>query len=286
MEKSVISPTLSKINNQINEMTATSKKIAEYVLETPEDVLRMSITELAKAANVRSESSVVRFYRTLGFSGYHDFKVTLASELSGSSIVHTYEDVLIDDSISEVKRKVFSSCIRAFQENLNSLDEENLRKTVEVIDDSRQIICVGHGASASVANYAAFRFSLLGKDAFFIPDSHAYAVVLSKLKKDDMVLAVSYSGETRDIVLPLQKKSEGANIVALTGNKYSSLARISKINLLVNVKETAMRTDAMISRYIQLAIIDVLFSSLAIREGEESLNTLSDSRKSLAHLKF
>ncbi|MFO7882174.1 MAG: MurR/RpiR family transcriptional regulator [Kosmotogaceae bacterium] len=286
MEKATISPTLNKIKNVLPELTATSKKIAEFVLETPDDVLKMSISELANAANVKSESSVVRFYRALGFSGYHDFKVTLAGEMSGSSIVHTYEDVLIDDTVSEVKRKVFSSCIRAFQDNLNSLDEENLYSAVELIEKSRQIICVGHGASASVANYAAFRFSLLGKDAFFIPDSHSYAIVFSKLKKNDMVLAVSYSGETRDIVLPLQRKFEGTNIVSLTGNSYSSLARISKVVLLSNVKETAMRTDAMISRCIQLAIVDVLFSSLAIREGEDSLNTLSDSRKSLAHLKF
>ncbi|MFW6121713.1 MAG: MurR/RpiR family transcriptional regulator [Petrotogales bacterium] len=286
MDITMTSPTLTKIKNNIHELTATSRKIAEFVLNNPDDVVKMSITELTNAAHVKSESSVVRFYKALGFSGFHDFKVTLAGEVSGNSIVHSYEDVNIDDSVFDVKRKVFSSCIRAFQDNLNLLDEDCLKKAVEIIEKSRQIICVGHGASASVANYAAFRFSLLGKDAFFIPDSHTYAVMFSKLHDEDMVLAVSYSGETRDIVLPLQKKHVKSRIVALTGNEYSSLARISDIALLSNVKETAMRTDAMISRCIQLAIIDVLFSSVAIGEGEKSLTTLSDSRKSLAHLKF
>ena len=279
-------PVIKKIKDNYSKLTASSKKIADYITNYPGNVLKMSITELAQAAGVQSESSVVRFYRKLDFSGYHEFKVSLAGEISGSSILHTYEDVLINDSISEVKRKIISSSINAFQNALITLDEKSLSNSVEILDNSRNIICLGHGASASIANYGAFRLSLLGKSAFFIPDSHTYAIVLSKLREDDCVLITSYSGETRDFVIPIQKRDIKYKIITLTGSKGSSLSRISDEVILSNVEETAMRTDAMISRHMQLAIVDILFSSLAIKNGEDSLNTLSNSRNSLAHLKF
>ncbi len=279
-------PVIRRIKDNYSKLTATSKKIADFVTENPQKVLKMSITDLAEAAGVKSESSVVRFYRKLDFNGYHEFKVSLAGEISGASILHTYEDVLINDTISEVKRKIISSSISAFQNAITTLDEDSLSKTLDILDNSRNIICLGHGASASVANYAAFRLSLLGKNAFFIPDSHTYAVMLSKLKKEDCVFTVSYSGETRDFVIPFQKRNEKYKIITITGSKGSFLARISDQVILSNVEETAMRTDAMISRHVQLAIVDILFAALAIKDGKDSLNTLSDSRNSLAHLKF
>jgi DNA-binding MurR/RpiR family transcriptional regulator len=279
-------PVIKRIKDNYSKLTTTSKKIADFITENPQKVLKMSITDLAEAAGVKSESSVVRFYRKLDFNGYHEFKVSLAGEISGASILHTYEDVLINDTISEVKRKIISSSISAFQNAITTLDENSLSKTLDILDNSRNIICLGHGASASVANYAAFRLSLLGKSAFFIPDSHTYAIILSKLKKEDCVFTVSYSGETRDFVIPFQKRNEKYKIITITGSKGSFLARISDQVILSNVEETAMRTDAMISRHVQLAIVDILFAALAIKDGKDSLNTLSDSRNSLAHLKF
>ena len=81
------------IRMKLDEMTSMQQAIARFVLGQPGDVIKMSITQFAEAAGVKSESSIVRFYRTLGFSGYHDFKVSLATEIAGKAFYHTYSDI-------------------------------------------------------------------------------------------------------------------------------------------------------------------------------------------------
>lgn len=282
----MLSPTLQKIKNALPKLTPAAKKVAEFVLEHPDKVVQSTITDLAKLSQVGSESSVVRFYRSLGFEGFHEFKVTLAGEISGHAISHTYENITIDDTIDEVKRKIFSSSIRAFQDTLKSLSDSSLEKAVQVLRESRRIICIGYGTSASIAHHAAFKFSFLGKDSFFSTDSHANAVILSKLTSHDCVLAISHSGESKDVVIPLQKAEGNPFIISMTGYKNSSLAKISDLHLITNLEETAMRTDVMIARYLQMALVDILLTAMAIEEGEGSLQQLSDSRRALTYLKY
>ena len=69
----------------------------------------MSISELAEATGNKSESSIVRFYRVLGFSGYHDFKVALATEIAGKSFYHTYTELDSDDSVDDIKKKIYNA---------------------------------------------------------------------------------------------------------------------------------------------------------------------------------
>ncbi|AKI97759.1 MurR/RpiR family transcriptional regulator [Kosmotoga pacifica] len=278
-------PTFERIRKAYKDLSKSGKKLANFVLENPEKVIRMSITQLARAVDLKSESTVVRFYRSLGFSGYHDFKVSLAGDLAGKSIVHSYRDIYIDDSTESVKKKFLSSTIRAFHDNEKKLSDDLLEDAVKIISEAERVICIGYGASAAIAKYAAFRFSVMSKDVFFSEDSHLNAVVLSKLKPVDCVLAISYSGESKDVIIPLEHR-KGAKVIAITGNKESSLGRISDVVFDVGVKEISMRTDALISRYIQMAIVDILFTVLAVRGGEKVLKELSDTRRCFSHLKF
>ncbi|HNS66830.1 MAG TPA: SIS domain-containing protein, partial [Mesotoga infera] len=121
----------------------------------------------------------------------------------------------------------------------------------------------------------------------YCPDSHTNAITLSKLKKDDCVFAISHSGESKDVVLPLQKVRNTVRIIALTGFIDSTLAKIADLCIVTSVpEEMNIRTDAIVSRCLQMVVVDSLFACLAVREGEESLDTLSLSRKSLSYLKF
>ena len=69
---------LATIRMKLKDLTLMQQQIAQFILGQPKEVINMSITQLAEATGVKSESSIVRFYRILGFSGYHDYKVNLA----------------------------------------------------------------------------------------------------------------------------------------------------------------------------------------------------------------
>jgi len=274
-----------RIKSNYDNLRKSGKKLADLVLKDPESVIKMSISQLTRAVGLKSESTVVKFYRDVGFKSYHEFKVSLASDLSGKSILHSYKDIFINDTVEEVKNKFLSNIIRAFHDNIKSIPGDLIDKASNIILEANRILCLGYGASAAVAKYAAFRFSVVDKEVFFSEDSHFNAMVLSKLKPTDCVIAISYSGESKDVVAPLQDKKE-AKLISITSNKESLLGKISDIVFEIGVNEISMRTDALISRYIQMSIIDILFTVLAIKGGEDELNKLIDSRKSLSYLKF
>jgi DNA-binding MurR/RpiR family transcriptional regulator len=82
-------------------MPPTQMKIANYILKNPQKVIMISICQLAMEGGAKIESSVVKFYRNLGFSGYHDFKFSLATEIAGKSFYYSYEDIAEDDDIND-----------------------------------------------------------------------------------------------------------------------------------------------------------------------------------------
>lgn len=278
---------LDRIARESADFTPTMKRIADAVLQNPSETVNLSITQLMNRSKVGSESTIVRFYRQLGYESFHEFKVTLASEIAGSSFYHPYEDISIEDKPSDVVGKIFNGCIMALKKNSEGPIGKGITEAVDLIENSRRIICIGYGVSGSIANNLSFKLNLLGKDAIYCPDSHTNAVTLSKLGKDDCVFAISQSGESKDVVLPLQKVKNTVKIIALTGFADASLARIADLCIVAAVpEEMNLRTDAIVSRCVQMVVVDSLFACLAVREGEESLDTLSLSRRSLSYLKF
>lgn len=278
---------LDRIARESVDFTPTMKRIADAILQNPSETVNLSITQLMNRSKVGSESTVVRFYRQLGYESFHEFKVTLASEIAGSSFYHPYEDITIEDSPSDVVRKIFNGCIMALRANTKSSIGKMIPDAVDLIEQCRRIICIGYGVSGSIANNLSFKLNLLGKDAIYCPDSHTNAVTLSKLKKNDCVFAISHSGESKDVVLPLQKVENSVRIIALTGFGDSTLAKIADLSIIASVpEEMNLRTDAIVSRCVQMVVVDSLFACLAVREGEESLDILSLSRRSLSYLKF
>ena len=71
----------TQIRLQFNNLTKAEKKVGEFVLNNPKDVLYMSITDLAEKCNV-GDTSVFRFCKTLNLKGYQDFKMMLAQGLT------------------------------------------------------------------------------------------------------------------------------------------------------------------------------------------------------------
>jgi DNA-binding MurR/RpiR family transcriptional regulator len=278
---------LERISRESTDFTPTMKRIADAILDNPTETVNLSITQLMNKSKVGSESTVVRFYRQLGFESFHEFKVTMAAEIAGASFYNPYEEVRIDDSPSEVVKKIFNGSIMALKRNMESISGEAITEAVDLLEKSRRIICVGYGVSGSIANNLSFKLNLLGKDSLYCPDSHTNAITLSKLQKDDCVFAISHSGESKDVVLPLQKVRNTVRIIALTGYADSTLARIADLCITTSVpEEMNIRTDAIVSRCVQMVVVDSLFACLAVREGVDSLDTLSLSRKSLSYLKF
>lgn len=264
-----------------------ARKGARQLLAQAAEVVRMSISALAMQTGARSESSIVRFYRTFGFSGYQDFKVSLATELAGQAVIYrANEDITIDDDVEAIKRKILAGAIDILQENISQMQAGAIEQAVQLLFESKRVILLGFASSASIAYDAQFMFSVLGLNCFFTTDPHVNAVLLSSARQGDVVLCISHSGESKDVVVPAQDGKPWAKIIAITGHADSSLAKIADVSIVTFSEEMNYRTDAMVSRIVQLGIIDILFTSLAVRQGPDGLDRLRKARHSVSYLKY
>ncbi len=277
---------LQKLLQNLNSLPEIQKKIGEIILNNPSKVIKMSISQIAQEAGAKSESSVVHFYRGLGFESFSDFKVSLAAEIAGNTFYHVYDDIKTDDDIETIKNKIFSGSIKVFNDNMKFIDSKVLNDAVELIEKSKKIILIGFASSAAIAMYAHFYFSFLGFDCHFTADAHVSSILTTNLEKNDLIFAISYSGESRDVVIQAKQAKPLAKVIALTGFADSSLAKIADVYITTISEEMNYRSDAMVSRMVQLAVIDILFVSLAIRKGNIGLNNLLRARQSLSYLKF
>jgi DNA-binding MurR/RpiR family transcriptional regulator len=277
---------ISSIRRALKKMPPTQKKIANYIIKNPQKVIKISISQLAMESGAKSESSVVRFYRLLGFSGYHDFKVSLATEIAGKSFYFSYDDITEDDDINAIKKKIFLGAIKTLDENQAVLSQELLEKAVVTIENANRLIFLGFATSASVAMSASFSFSRLGIDCYFSQDPHINAIRLTEPQEGDVIFAISFSGESKDVVIPIEQAKPIVKVIALTGVADSPLSKLADVSIVTVSEEMNYRTDAMITRLVHMAVIETLFTAMAVRIGPRALDRLSKTRKSLSYLKY
>lgn len=277
---------LATIRMKLHDMTLMQQEIAKFILGHPAEVINMSITRLATATGVKSESSIVRFYRTLGFSGYHDFKVSLATEIAGKTFYHTYSDITENDDVETIKQKIFQGAIQTLNENLQLPNADLFLEAIDLIENARRLIFLGYAVSGAVALQAFFRFSRLGLHCHFSQDPHINAVILAEPAEGDLLLCISHSGESRDVVEPVKRAKPPAKVIALTGSSDSHLSKIADVCITTVSEEVNYRTDVMVSRIVQTAILDTLYTAVGLRKGSPGLERLSKTRQTISYLKY
>lgn len=157
----------SMIREHYDEMTLAQKRLADYILKNPDEAVQASISELTQKASLKSEASIVRFYRTLGFTGFRDFKIQMAQDQASRTFYHSTEDLKKDDSMHDVRVKFFSTSISCLAASIEVQSDADYEKAMSMICDARRIILTGFGASAALCYYMLFRLTELGFNCMF-----------------------------------------------------------------------------------------------------------------------
>jgi len=275
-----------KIDDIYHRLSKKQQKIADFIRKDPSRVVNMSISEFAEATGNKSESAIVRFYRTLGFTGFYNFKVSLATEIAGKSFYYTYSDLTGSDSVATIKEKLFNGIIKTLYDNYALLDNKVLEDAVNMIIGAKRLFFIGYGESAYICESARFKFMRIGFNCFFSPDSHYNSIQLSEVAEGDVIICVSLSGLSKDVVIPIGNCKPTAKIIALTSSPKTPLGQLADICLQAYTEELNYRTDALIVRHAQNMVMEILFMSTAIKLGGDVLERLTKGRQSLSYLKF
>ncbi|EGO63760.1 MurR/RpiR family transcriptional regulator [Acetonema longum] len=273
----------TKIRLNSNRFTAAQERIVSFLQNNIKEAIELPINELAACCQV-GDATVIRFYRSLGYETYARFRIALAKELSDNEIQPVYDEVELQDGLSDVIRKVIGSSIQSISDLENQISLSAVEDIVAHLQNADMVHVFGMGASGIVAQDAMHKLMRLGVKIKAYSDSHLMAVAASVAQPNEMFFAVCHSGETIDILKTLQlARQRGCYTCALTSYTNSSITGIVDAYLLTCSRETKMRSDAMISRIVQLVVIDILYVKLSLQIGDAALERVYQSRIALKH---
>ncbi len=258
---------LDRIQQQKDGLNRSEKKVAEVILQDPQAAIRSSIAALAKLAGV-SEPTVNRFCRSFDAKGFPDFKLALAQSLaSGTPYVSQVVDP--DDSASEYSDKIFAASSAALEKARRQLAPSDVEKAVDMLIQARQILFFGMGASAAVAQDAQHKFFRFNIPVLAYSDSLMQRMHSAALHTGDVVVAISHTGRTRGIVSAAKIAREaGAHVLALTLDG-SPLSKVASLTLSVEPPENTDIYLPMVSRLVQLTLLDVLATGVILKRGPD-----------------
>lgn len=261
-----LNPTLlDRIESLADGLRPSEQAVARFVLRHPNLVISLSFPEIAARAGV-SQPTVARFCVAAGFSGYRDFKLRLAQSLA-KGIPFVHRDVAPQDSMAEVGAKVFDRGIAALVTVRNHLDPAALERATRMLAQARRIEFYGLGNSGIVAMDAQHKFFRLGVPTVAYSDPHVHSMAASLLAKGDLVVAISGSGQTRELIRSVEiARDAGAEVIAITASG-SSLAKLADVAIYADVHEDLDVYAPMTSRLVHLAIIDALSVGVALARG-------------------
>lgn len=256
---------LPQIRSCYDSLTAAEKRIADHILAHPAGVLELSAQALARQADTAA-SAVVRFCKSLGYTGYAQFKVRLAVELARKSPASYMAGIEPEDDDSRVFEKIMSTNIKALQDTLSRMDREAFGAVAQLLSDAGCIHIYGIGTSAGLVGELRHRLMLLGLQVHGYTDTVSMRLSTMNIKPGDVAFGISHSGRTVAVVDAMELSREnGAKTVCLTSFPASPLAKLSHRVLAVYCDETRYPIEASAARLAQTAVVDALVAAVSAR---------------------
>lgn len=270
---------LARIRSAIPELRPSERAIAEVVLADPATVATLPIGELAERCKT-STTTVVRFYKKIGYGGYSEFRLDLARESTRESVANNvpaefYEDIDRSDSLRDVVAKIAFNGTMSIADTAQLVDFEALGQAVEAISAAVKTDIFGVGAAALVGQDFQQKLHRIRKVSYSWSEAHAAWTSAALLDSSCVVLAISHSGTTSDTVeFAKIAREAGATTIAITNHANSPLGQVADIVLSTAARETPFRPGALGSRIAQMILIDCLFVGVAQNSYEESITAL------------
>ncbi|GJI99284.1 SIS domain-containing protein [Duganella sp. BJB488] len=270
---------LDSIRTQLDSLSKSERKVALAVLDHPGQTVSQNITALAKSAQV-SEPTVVRFCRTLGYDGWHEFKLKLAQGLA-LALPGLNEQPTQDDLAADLVNKICSRSINTLLDLRNNLDPEAIQKALDILSKANKIEFYGQGTSGIVAADAQHKFFRSGVPTVAYADPHIHSIAAALLRAGDAVVAISQRGNSPSLVRSIKlARRGGADVIVLapSGTPLADLATVLiPIDLIFNIDPYTPIS----ARLAYLVVIDVLAVGLALQRGPEFRKKMQNAQKAL-----
>jgi len=261
------------VNSALSGLSKAEQKVAELVLHDPEFVMFASITDVAERAHV-GETTVIRVCRKLGYRGYQEFKLALAqhSAIPQEAVGGPIET---SDTLETVLRKIAQYNTQTLHDTANMLSPALVKQAADLVQGARRIYIVGVGSSGITALDLQYRLLRIGRQAYCDADSHKAAMMCALATEEDVVIGISASGSTKDVIdaLTIAQKNRAA-VICVTNHARSPITQLARVALLTAAREAPLEGGAVGTKIAQMHVLDALASVIALNDREFSLQAM------------
>ena len=278
MSEDQITDIIERIQTAYYQLTATEKKVADYVLVNHDQVQFMSITQLAEECGT-AEATVSRFCRSLKLKGFNAFKLEIAKHTAAGHTVQTQTPT--EDTMEGRYAGIKQLAEEAISQTLELAEPAGVDKAVSMLESAPHVMCIGSGGSMIMASECAHLFSTVTGKFYAVSDSHTQMSATATMGTDDVIVLFSYSGATTSGLQVLElAKARGIRTMLVTRFRKSPAAKLADVVLLCGSNEGPFQFGSVPAKIAQLIVMDVLFQEYTYRNREsceENLRRIGDA---------
>lgn len=246
---------LCEIQKRYNEFSDKEKAIADYIMQYKEVIKNANITDLAKRIGT-SSSTITRFAKKIGCESFVDLKIKLSATKIESDNVE-------QDGVFSYVYQYYNEAI---ERTKYLIDKEAILNIVKEIKTARNIYIYGVGSSGLTGDELMQRLLRMGFNTLSISDSHMMIINSSIVSEKDLVIGLSISGETEEVVQALRIcKENKAKVIAITSFEGSAITKYSDINLMVYNPKFIDKDRFINSQFSVMYVLD-LISTVLLRD--------------------
>jgi len=272
----------NRIRSLLPEMSGTMSKIAEYLLEHPQAPLKLSIGQLAEYAGT-SAATVTRFCRLIGYGGYSQFRVSIATDFGRSTARDSWKTDIgrafgPNDPPADVLSTLLNAHARTLRETAAAIDLPSMKLISRRIAQSNHVDIYGVGGSATLAGEMQARLYRIGINAHAWAEVHSGLTSAAIQTKHSVAIGISNTGRTEETIQMLGEAGRaGALTVAITNNPASPLAEAADMGIVTSVYERFLQPDDLSAKHGQLLVLDLLYLLIAQENFTRSTENLAAS---------
>lgn len=242
-------PVLEVIQDNYDEIFSAEKKVADYVLENPQEAVNATVSELAKASGV-SDATVVRMCHHLGYKGYYQFRLMLAKDVGRNNE---------QDNGSNAVVRIFQDYANIMTAIGDNIDEEVMQGCVNLIKTCKQAHIMAVGNTTPLALYMGFRLGRLGVKCTCAISPEYFLNYVNLADEDDIIIAISHSGSSKQIIQGMELgKEKKLKMMAITGSRQSPVFQLADYTLISNGKNESFDFYKNYAHLNETALIDAL----------------------------
>lgn len=280
MEKSV----MNQICASMDTFFETEKKIGNYIIHHPREVVDMTVGELAKACQV-SEASVSRFCKRIDMKGFHHLKISIAKEIVSQPEEEELSNHISINNIEQSLKNILANKVTELSQTVSMINTDNLYEILTAINNAGNVLLAAVGNTIPVAMDGAYKLNQIGIPAISTPVWETQLGYSYNLTSDDVVIAISNSGESSSVIRILEAaKEKKATTISITNNVNSNIAKLSDYHITTATREKLFLDGYCFSRVSATMVMEIIYLFLTSMR-EDSYKSIIRHEQSMAFTK-